>query len=351
MEQYSTGMTSRHYRDPERKSWTDDGPRPIVANIWYPAAPDAPTRPLMIGPKNAPYFHAGSFAMEAPLLEDDPPRPLVLLSHGSGGSVVQLAWLADALVTAGFLVAGVNHHGNTAIQPYVPEGFLYWWHRGLDLSRVIDAVLEDPVFSSQVDAHAVTTAGFSYGGFTGLLLAGGTPTPQQLAEFCESEHADASCGTPPGLPDPGAIGAIRERMRSLPALGDIDPPYSSMDLMDSRIRAACALSPPLGGAFAPADFRRIEVPTLFVVPERDPLAPKEQNAAYMAGHIPGAELEVLPGSVGHYAFMSEATEAGRESHPQLCRDAPGVDRGELHREVGPRVAAFLRQAVGAVEVS
>ena len=37
-------------------------------------------------------------------------------------------WLAHRLAKCGF-VAIVNHHGNTAIEPYLPEGFLCWWER------------------------------------------------------------------------------------------------------------------------------------------------------------------------------------------------------------------------------
>ena len=43
-------------------------------------------------------------------------RPLVLLSHGTGGSAVMLAWLGETLARAGYVVAAINHHGNTATE-------------------------------------------------------------------------------------------------------------------------------------------------------------------------------------------------------------------------------------------
>ena len=369
------GLTTKYYTDPARSSWTDRartgaaartgrsvpggaGPReaaeppehaparPMTTHLWYPAAPGSATTEIMIGPKDAPYFHAGTFAPDAEPAHAARPRPLAVLSHASGGSALQLAWLAAALVDAGFLVAGVNHHGNTAIESYSPEGFLYWWHRPLDLSRVVDRLLADPVFGSGVDADGICTAGFSYGGFTGLLLGGGTPTTRTLAQFCESERRDAACETPPEFADREDFAIVREGMRRAGDMAAVDPPYSGMDLEDPRFRAAVALSPPLGGAFLPEDFRRIAMPVWLIVPERDPMAPKENNAGYMAAHIAGAELTVLPGVAGHHVFMSEATEAGRRARPFVCQDPPGVDRRAIHKEIAPQAARFLLRALG-----
>ena len=40
--------------------------------------------------------------------------PLVVLSHGLGGNQYNISWLATALVTHGYIVAGVNHPGTTS---------------------------------------------------------------------------------------------------------------------------------------------------------------------------------------------------------------------------------------------
>lgn len=36
----------------------------------------------------------------------------------------------------GYVVAAVNHHGNTSREPYLPHGFLLWWERAKDLTAV-----------------------------------------------------------------------------------------------------------------------------------------------------------------------------------------------------------------------
>ncbi|WP_293445192.1 hypothetical protein [Planktotalea sp.] len=40
--------------------------------------------------------------------------PLIVLSHGSGERMMQMAWLATELAEQGYIVAGINHHGTTS---------------------------------------------------------------------------------------------------------------------------------------------------------------------------------------------------------------------------------------------
>lgn len=63
--------------------------------------------------------------------------PLIALSHGTGGSALSLAWLGTALASHGYIVAGVNHPGNNALDAYTSSGFSLWSERARDLSEVI----------------------------------------------------------------------------------------------------------------------------------------------------------------------------------------------------------------------
>lgn len=64
--------------------------------------------------------------MDAALDDQTSCFPVVLLSHGTGGTAASLGWLAHGLAAAGYVVLGVDHHGNTASEPYRAEGFLSW---------------------------------------------------------------------------------------------------------------------------------------------------------------------------------------------------------------------------------
>jgi len=96
----------------------------------------------------------------------------VLLSHGTGGSAVQMAWLGMELARHGYIAVAVNHPGNNATEPYTAEGFALWWERATDLSEVLDGMLADATFGARIDARRVGAAGFSMGGYTVLELAG-----------------------------------------------------------------------------------------------------------------------------------------------------------------------------------
>jgi pimeloyl-ACP methyl ester carboxylesterase len=58
--------------------------------------------------------------------------------------------------------------------------------------------------------------------------------------------------------------------------------------------------------FAPADLARLRVPTLIIWGAQDPLIPLS-SGKWLASHIPGAQIEVLPG-IGHIP-MEEAPDA------------------------------------------
>ncbi|MDP1013597.1 hypothetical protein Q6293_28055, partial [Klebsiella pneumoniae] len=82
-------------------------------------------------------FRTQPFADEAPIAPSHAQYPLLLLSHGTGGTASSLDWMAAALSANGYIVAGVNHPGNTALEPLTREGFMLWWERATDVSEVL----------------------------------------------------------------------------------------------------------------------------------------------------------------------------------------------------------------------
>lgn len=55
--------------------------------------------------------------------------PLVVVSHGTGGSGSAMNWLVRPLVEAGLRVVALDHHGNNFVDGYEPEGFVLGWER------------------------------------------------------------------------------------------------------------------------------------------------------------------------------------------------------------------------------
>jgi predicted dienelactone hydrolase len=98
--------------------------------------------------------------------------PLVMISHGTGGSRFSLEWLAQSLVKSGFVVAAVDHWGNT-YNNKIPLQFFEIWQRPQDISFVITKLLSDRDLNKIIDSHKIGAAGFSAGGYAVIALAGG----------------------------------------------------------------------------------------------------------------------------------------------------------------------------------
>ncbi len=166
------GVTQKVFRPKAPRNWRGDPQRDLRCVVWYPAVDTAVEAKQVIGPPGAPLFEAGIAAPDAELAPSMSGWPLVLLSHGSGGSAMQMAWLGTALARAGFIAVAVDHPGNNSNDKMTPEGLLLWWERTTDLSQVLDGMLADDEFGKRIDQARIGAAGFSIGGFAVLQLAG-----------------------------------------------------------------------------------------------------------------------------------------------------------------------------------
>ncbi len=334
-------MLRRAYVDSSRTNWGETGPRPLSTVIFYPIADSIAEDSARIGSPDRPLFVAGTVKIKAPLRTGPAPYPLVVLSHGTGGSGWQMGWLGIALARHGVIVAAVDHHGNTgAEEHYDPRGFILWWERARDLQRVIDRLLADTLFGPHIDRQRIGAAGFSLGGYTVMALAGGRTDLQAFDRFCASAARDGTCGGQPEFAEaPAELENLRRRdpriEASFKSAGD--------EYRDPRITSVVALAPAVVQAFDSTSLAGIHVPLLVIVGGGDSQAPKETNALRLKALVPGASLVVLPAGVGHYDFLSECSRWGREQLPLLCGERPGVDRGQLHREVSERVYEFFRK--------
>jgi len=331
------GMVTRHYVDEHRKNWSATGPRPMRTAIWYPAADDAKETEAM----GAPMFDGGNVAPAAAVSASKQTYPLVLLSHGTGGSAIQLMWLGRYLAARGYIVAAPNHHGNTGVEKYQAQGFMLVWERPKDLSAALDLILADPLIGPHVDQERIGAAGFSLGGYTVLATAGGQFDPDRFDGFCASAERDFTCGPQAEFPD---ARKQFDAMKSGDAVVQESLARARDSYRDARIRAVFAIAPVLGGGFAKRGLKSIRIPVEIVLGDTDSVAPAAANAQYFARNIKGSRLTVLPGGVGHYTFLADCTPEGRQGLP-ICRDATGVDRPLVHQQVSQMALEFFERTL------
>ena len=135
------GMVTRDFVDEARRNWAGTAPRPLRTNVWYPTDATKATETIFGGRPEDPLFVPFGVVADAPVSRKKQRYPLIVMSHGTGGSALMMMWLGSYLAANGYVVAAVNHHGNTASEKEKdPRGFLLYWERVPDLSRVIDRI-------------------------------------------------------------------------------------------------------------------------------------------------------------------------------------------------------------------
>jgi predicted dienelactone hydrolase len=335
-ERFKVGSVTKRFVPSGQYNWRGATIPGLVTNIWYPVADSTAETPHSIGPSDSPWFRLGQWADDAQPL--DRRFPLIVLSHGTGGSASIIAWIATALASRGYVVAGVNHPGNTSLGEYTAEGFLLWWERARDVTTVITSILRDPQFGPRVDPMRIGAAGFSLGGYTVIAIAGGRIDPAKFGVFCRAHSADI-CADPPEFP--GLLSRWHELQKTDTSFKRAAR-QARESYRDPRVRAVFAIAPALGPAFITSGLRRIEIPTAIVAGDKDHFVDIHNNARLLAANIPRAVLTTLP-NADHYTFLATCTEVGIAKRPDLCRESPEVDRDAIHAITAARAIQFFAE--------
>lgn len=296
----------------------------LRVTIWYPAAPGASEQPIVIGPETHPDFAIGMAAVNATPAPDpvDGKRPVILLSHGFGGSARLMGWFGIAMARQGYVVVAVDHPGNNGLDAKTVAGALLTWERAADLRHALDAALADKAIGPHIDRRRVGLAGFSAGGFTALVGAGARPDFAHLQRFCAARPDDGVCRPQTEFP---ISAEQRDAFLHDPAYAEVLR-HSGDDHSIPNVRAVFVMAPAIVQELDPASLRALAVPVFIILGAADTVAPPDTNGKVAAGLIPHAQLQILP-SVGHYDFLANCTPqthapvCGRPKHQNEAHDA------------------------------
>jgi predicted dienelactone hydrolase len=260
----------------------------LPVHIWYPA--QASGMPELIGQNALMYgFHAQRDA--APR---DGALPLIVFSHGSGGRMSQMHWLATELAERGYVVAGVNHPGTTSMDSD-PHQTIKIWERPADLRALLDLFEEGAVAGISADMSRVASAGFSLGGHSALALGGAELSKAAFISYCDENIGMMDCG----WLSAGGVDFTQ-----------IDAPRYEASHADPRIGAIVALDPALPQAMTAQSLAQIEMPSLIVNFKDGAEVPAGVRAQRVAAAMPNAEIAVLEGS-WHFSALGECSALGR----------------------------------------
>ncbi|MFF3209040.1 alpha/beta hydrolase family protein [Streptomyces sp. NPDC002886] len=227
-----------------------------------------------------------------PIRAGEAPAPLVVVSHGTGGSGSDMRWLVDPLHAAGFRVVALDHHGNDFVGGYEPEGFLHPWERPRDVSFALDALAKEQPLGP------VGVAGFSIGGYTAAALAGARIDPGILLAVAKGEVPL------PEIPEfPGVLEALRAKypQDEVPE-GTLAP--AGDDLSDPRVRAVFLVSPGVGAMVTRESLEAVRVPVAIRWAGADTITPYESDTRPYLDHIPTASGRSVGPAVRHDDFFA-----------------------------------------------
>lgn len=290
----------------QRTATTDTDGRPLTIGVWYPSA--AAPQPVTMGPTTMSVALGGTVRGRS--------LPLIVLSHGTGGSFLDHYDTAIALADAGYVVAAVTHAGDN----YADQSrSIFIMDRPRQVSRVIDHMLAN---WDVVDQARIGMFGFSAGGFTTLASIGGMADFAKVGPVCRAHPGDFAC-----------------QLMMKAATGIAMP--DARNAQDARIKAAVVVAPALGFTFGPDGLRNVRMPVQLWRAGEDIVLPHPRYAEAVRQALPAPpDYHVVQGA-GHFDFLAPCSEALAKIAPPICESSPGFDRAAFHRTFNASVADFF----------
>jgi pimeloyl-ACP methyl ester carboxylesterase len=215
--------------------------------------------------------------------------PLVLVSHGSGGSPLVYRGLARGLARAGYRVALPEHPRNNRNDNSLANSTEILERRPRLIRQVAD----------RLGAQRYAVLGHSLGGYTALALAGGRPVDRGRAVAVERDH---------------------------------------------RAAALVLLAPAVPWFAMAESLREVDAPILLWTAEKDTLTPEGHAVILKRGLRREVSLRhLVAANASHYAFLTPFPEAMRRPGFAPGLDPPGFDRAAFQEDVLAGVVEFLRQ--------
>lgn len=296
----------------ERTSAPDGDEPAIDIAVWYPTEAAAVATDL--GPFTL------EIAQRAPIAGKG--LPLVLISHGNGGSSFSHHDTAIALAQAGYVVAAVTHTGDNHADQSREASMM---DRPRHITRAIDHLLTNWRGHAQIDPARIGMFGFSSGGFTTLVIAGGIADLARVAPLCREHRSHYACQV------------IARRPESALAAAAAGPKSAR----DARVKAVVVAAPALGFTFTKESLATATLPIQLWRAEADDVLPHPFYAEAVRAALPQPpEYREVP-NAGHFDFLAPCTRRFASMAPPLCRSADGFDRVAFHRELNASVVGFF----------
>jgi predicted dienelactone hydrolase len=291
------------------------GDAAVPVTIWYPSV--SPARSRAFGP----------FQLEVAIMGDPVAGrlPLIVMSHGTGGSAFGSVNLAIALAKAGFVVAALEHTGDNFHDRSRSFTWANFASRPHQVRAAIDFLLNTWRRKSAINPDRIGMFGHSAGGTTSLIVGGGVLDYGQVVRFCVSHPEDWGCKQ-------GS-----QRVQTRPSAESDVPPVSEAD---SRVKALVIAAPALAPGFATSGLAKLKPAVQLWVAGRDVIV---VDAGRMSAWMPAKPERHDIEDAGHFSFLVPCSDVLRTAAPEICADQPGFDRAAFQQEFTTAVIRFFRK--------
>jgi predicted dienelactone hydrolase len=256
----------------------------IAVLVLYPT--EWPSAPTSFGP------YLLDVAPDAPVAPGR--HPLVVLSHGNGGSHLLYRAICVHLAQHGYVVAMFDHPGNNRNDDALANTDANLANRPRHVRLVTDAVMA----AMPVHGDRLAIVGHSLGGYTALAVAGGTPWYDEQRPV------------------------------------EVEP--------DPRVRALVLLTPATPWYAPPDSLRNVRVPVLMLTAEHDPWTPGWM-AELVLERVPDRSKVTFRevANAGHFSFLGPFPSVLVKTGLPAAQDPPGFDRAAFQPELAIEVREFL----------
>lgn len=298
---------------------------PTRVAIWYPGA--AQVAPSIYA--DNPVFKGVEAHMNIPLSPGQ--HPVVMFSHGIGGTDRAQAWLGAALAKRGAVTVMVNHPNSTWGDFDMSEGVKHWT-RTQDMSAALDAVIDMKAFSRGLDMSRVMAAGFSYGGWTALSLGGMRGNHSGIVEACSTFTQMEACET-----------LLSEEVN----LQGIDSALWNSRYADERVTHVAAIDPGFVWGLEKADTVELLPSTILIGfgSDDDRMLATDFDRSGLTALLGDRMIERFDPAY-HFSAMPICTPAGEsilaeDNDDPVCTDPDGSDRAAIHNTIVDLLAGVL----------
>ncbi len=286
----------------------------VPVAIWYPTE------------ISAKVINAGPFtlfaASNAPLTETQ--HPLLILSHGTGGSGLAHHPIAETLATAGFMVAALTHPGDNYQDRSLVADERYFDERPRQLAALLHAITRDEKLGALIDHERVGAIGHSAGGYAVAVLAGATANRQALIDHCNQVDDDPSCH----YRDPTmAVTSPTGESFTLPKQTTHFNSYKT-----PAIRSIALLAP-LGSAIDKTSQIDQNTAVKVITAELDNILPHQYHSSRLQQVAKHGAFREAKGA-GHFSFIAPIAEPWQQPLGEVAEDPAGFDREAFNETLG-----------------